>query len=342
MTNIRKSNLELLRIISIFMIIAYHAVRNIHETDAITQFVCDFIGNWGILGVNCFLIISFWFIIEKSCKKNKIVTVIIQTFEYSFLFLLLSIIHNANIGNENIIKYIFSLEVNGFLEPLWSRRYWYVTIYIFICLISPIYNKLIENMDINQYKKLVIFSSLLVFYCSFDSSGWAYEILFYSWLYFVVGYLKKNKNNILEKKAGLFLLTGFLCILFISLITFIFSPQNYFFWILWLRERDCFLTVILAICLFYLFLHLEIQCKAINIIAGNVFGIYLFHENSLYNICNISYYYLTIITKNHVFITYICVICLLFVLGSIVECLRNKITYFFYHIFRKLFVKTNS
>lgn len=342
MAELRKSNLELLRIVSMIMIIAYHAVRNIRETDAVTQFICDFIGNWGILGVNCFLIIAVWFMLEKGCKKNRIINILVQTLEYSVLFLLLNIIHNADTENENIIKYFFSLERDGFLEPLWSRRYWYVTIYIFICLVSPIYNKLIENMDIKQYGKVIVFASLLVLYCSFDSRGWAYEVMFYSWIYFVVGYLKRCKNNLFEKKADVFLLTGFLCVLFISVITFIYCPQIYIFWILWLRERDCFLTVILAICLFYLFLHLEIQCRAINIIAGNVFGIYLFHENSLYNVCNLLYYCLIMVTKNSVFITYICVVCLLFILGSIVEWIRIEINHVFCQIVCKLFIKLDG
>ena len=86
---IRQSNIELLRIIAMVIIVAHHFA--VHggfdfpiETVAPNRLWIQFLALGGKIGVNIFVLISGYFLIDaKSLKKVKVLKLWLQIFTYS-------------------------------------------------------------------------------------------------------------------------------------------------------------------------------------------------------------------------------------------------------------------
>ena len=101
--NKRDSNLELFRIITMFLIIAHHYVVNSGLNDLNgpivsnpfclkSIFYCIF-GAWGKTGINCFVFITGYFMCKSRITKNKFFKLLIQVYFYKitiYLIFLLS------------------------------------------------------------------------------------------------------------------------------------------------------------------------------------------------------------------------------------------------------------
>ena len=71
----RISNFEILRILSIFMIILHHYVLNteaINTARSLNYYISHFFYIGGKLGVNCFVLISGYFLVNKQISIKKI------------------------------------------------------------------------------------------------------------------------------------------------------------------------------------------------------------------------------------------------------------------------------
>lgn len=96
----RKSNFELLRIISILLIIGYHfcseTSANIFKSSfSFNQLYAFCIGSWGLVGVHCFFFISAYFLIKNNCvHSEKIFKIIFQTLFYSGIAVLIVVLGN--------------------------------------------------------------------------------------------------------------------------------------------------------------------------------------------------------------------------------------------------------
>ena len=97
MTNIknekRLSNFELLRIISMILIVSSHYVLHAPEfTKGLTvnKYILDFISLGGKIGVNCFILITGFFLVKSEFKLDKFIKLIMEVFTYSiFMFVMI-------------------------------------------------------------------------------------------------------------------------------------------------------------------------------------------------------------------------------------------------------------
>lgn len=81
---IRKSNIELLRILSMFLICLHHF--SVHGPwpsagGALPHAVIDIMSmGGGKAGVNCFILITGYFLVKSSFKSRSLVKLLIETF----------------------------------------------------------------------------------------------------------------------------------------------------------------------------------------------------------------------------------------------------------------------
>lgn len=92
--NARDSRIELLRVIAMFFIVLFHVALSIkwyHNPSMEEWLFINAIGDWGILGVNTFVIISCYFELTKQTSDNidiyrtlsrKIKLILVPTFSY--------------------------------------------------------------------------------------------------------------------------------------------------------------------------------------------------------------------------------------------------------------------
>lgn len=149
----RKSNFELLRIISILLIIGYHfcseSKANIFLSNfSINQIWAFGIGSWGLVGVHCFFFISAYFLImNNNIHFEKICKIIAQTLFYSCIAVFI-----VTVGN------IYPMRLGEILyncvAPLMGE-YWFVSVYCIIYIISPFINIFLKNITEGQLKSVL-------------------------------------------------------------------------------------------------------------------------------------------------------------------------------------------
>lgn len=83
----RNSNLEMLRIVSMFLIVAHHYAMhgfNIAELNySFNRYIVGVLSLGGKLGVSCFILISGFFMVNFQITLHKLIKIIAEVWVYS-------------------------------------------------------------------------------------------------------------------------------------------------------------------------------------------------------------------------------------------------------------------
>lgn len=324
----RLSNLELLRIISMILIVSSHyAMHSPEFTEGLTinRYILEFISLGGKIGVNCFILITGFFLVKSKFKLEKFVKLVIEVFTYSiFMFIITIIFTDKKIGIMDLMK--------TFLPIIYSN-YWFVTNYVVLYIMAPFINRLIANIDEREYQKLILILFIVLSVIpTFTGANFVYSnLIWFIFLYLVAGYIrlyyktKSRKNLYLYIAIGMYLLIFLLGQVILKISVYIpkLADNSMFF-----AETNKVPALICSICLFIFFKELKIQYnKYINLFAESTFAIYLLHDNYLFkkylwaNVLKNANYYNSIFMTIH----YIVSIILIFMVGTIIETIRKKI-----------------
>lgn len=286
-TMYRNSSIELLRIISMVMIMFHHFAYhgnfewNYNEI-TIPHLWYNFILMGGKVGVNIFVLISGFFLIENTerlFQPKKLLKFWGQVVFYSITTYFLSIVLQINnFDIKQIIKICFPITYPG---------WWFASTYFMLYLIHPFLNKLLHDLNKNVYQYLIL---LLVLCWSiiptlttqlFESNS----LLWFITLYAIAGYAKiYGFNENLKSKHYFFLfLIVLACSYFVSVLFLVLGTKRNelsvhaidFF------GMERFPILLMALFLFMTFAKLKIKYnKWINVIASATFGVYLIHDSS--------------------------------------------------------------
>ena len=286
-TMYRNSSIELLRIISMVMIMFHHFAYhgnfewNYNEI-TIPHLWYNFILMGGKVGVNIFVLISGFFLIENTerlFQPKKLLKFWGQVVFYSITTYFLSIVLQINnFDIKQIIKICFPITYPG---------WWFASTYFMLYLIHPFLNKLLHDLNKNVYQYLIL---LLVLCWSiiptlttqlFESNS----LLWFITLYVIAGYAKiYGFNERLKSKHYFFLfLIVLVCSYLVSVSFLVLGTKRNelavhaidFF------GMERFPILLMAFFLFMTFAKLKIKYnKWINVIASATFGVYLIHDSS--------------------------------------------------------------
>lgn len=286
----RNSNLELLRIISMVLIVATHYVIhgfNINElTYSANKYILDIVYLLGKSGVECFVLITGYFMINSNFTLKKLVRLLSTVSFYSIFILILfcTILNPVNkIGIIDIIKSFF---------PVIFYQYWFVTIYVVLMILSPFINMGIKSISKKTYKfllcTLVLMWSVIptLFLINpagmlgFNLVGW------FITLYLIGGYIRRyvdhNKHNANKhfKVAIIFMFILLVSSVLFNYIGYIYNINSFLMGSRHFAARNSIITLIIAIELVIGFIKLkEKHNNLINIISSATFGVYLIHDN---------------------------------------------------------------
>lgn len=282
MTRQRKSNIEILRLISMFLIIVYHYIfYGLKPLSNPISF--DVQAGWGGyismealwvlsgVAVNCYVMITGYFLInKKEIRWDGVCRTWIQTLFYSLFFLFISMFLGMPIDNEDIMKSLF---------PVCSREYWFVTSYIGLLLFAPFLSILVCSLSKRQFLFLVSLLLIISFQYPFGRIYAGFRsIVWFSFLFLVGGYLKLYDVHPKLKKYNGLLFLGFWVFL-----VFMGTAYNYYKGVFSLVSSSFDGPIFFLSFLFFL-LFLQMKCEQrfylqINKLAPFTFGIYLIHEN---------------------------------------------------------------
>lgn len=282
-TTVRESNLELLRIVSILIIILSHYVGHsgFDFTGEGLSFNRLFVESFrlGAVGVDIFVLISGYFLVSSEFKASKFIRLECEILFYSIVLGITFFLATDLAGMKDLIYSFF---------PSLSNSYWFISTYLLLYLLSPFLNKLIHALNQKWHARLLIILYavyvLIPTVTNFTLAGTSNIMLFFM-LYLTAAYYHLYGGPMGTKTAGNFLM-ALLSFLFIACSTMLFDILNTRFGIM--RYDASYFTsayslpvILCALGLFLGFKNLKISYHpAINWISGCTLGIYLLHDNN--------------------------------------------------------------
>lgn len=289
-TKERNANLDLLRIISMFLIVLLHSIDHSGVLESIqieTGFIYLYekiLHNFTQICVNCFVLLSGYFLVKSKFRISKIISLWIEVVFYALLFKIIFMISGA-------IPFSFMSLASCFF-PITTGRYWFVTIYIGMYLLAPFLNKAIFALNKKQMSALVVILFILMsVWVSVHpkiagmNSGGGWGLAWFVTLYITAAWFRlhyqPNKKHI--SLAIICLVNPIIvgCALFVS--------QKYNIGILttvasnWYKYDSVpvfFSTISLFIAMLNITIKNKISTKIITAVAPLTFGVYLIHAHA--------------------------------------------------------------
>lgn len=162
----RKTNLEMLRIVSMLLIVMSHSddwmglAETYKSTVCLNKFITDWLHIGGQIGVGCFLLISGYFMVDQKITTKKILYLWGEVWFYTIgiwvIFLITNILNETGNFHEFLEEGIFAF------FPVTATHYWFVTAYIILMVLSPFFNRLILIMNKRTYQYFLV--AVIVFF----------------------------------------------------------------------------------------------------------------------------------------------------------------------------------
>lgn len=289
----RDANLDLLRVISMLLIILLHSIDHSGVLEALDtssiglQFIEYYFYSICQVCVNCFVMLSGYYLVKSTFRISKLITLWIEVVFYALIF---KVIFMATGG----IPFSLKSLVSCFL-PVITGRYWFVTIYFGLYLVSPFLNKMINSLterDLKQFNILlfILFSVMNSIHPSFKgmNSGGGWGLAWFVVLYFIVAWIRLyDKSDVRPIKYALvFFLVPLIIVIGLLVVrklgigllnTMVYNLYRY----------DSVTSVICSISLFMWMKNISIKNKMIHIIISQAsiltFGVYLIHAHANVN-----------------------------------------------------------
>lgn len=292
----RESNMELLRLVAMFMILLLHADFWALEApkaydisiEPVESFAKFFIEALTVIGVNVFVFLSGWYGIKP--KMIRLGEFLFQIIFFIIIGIAIALCLGHSIPFKEIVLNIL----------LFDGSLWFVKIYIFLYLLSPILNKYVESAPKQDIRRLLI----IVFAIQFIY-GWHYRtieeladgmsVLSFITLYLLARYIRLYSAGIIERLSKIFWWGGHILLsLIIATIAYYQTLGDESLFPLKVYSYTSPFVVLSAICFFCAFAKMSFQSSKVNGIAKSVFAVYLLHMNScaipLYKSLLVNYY----------------------------------------------------
>lgn len=286
---VRSSNLELYRILVMILIVAHHYVVNSGLLDVMNENILSsnttfysLFGAWGKTGINCFVLITGYFMCKSQISLRKFLKLFIWVITYTVLFF--------------AIFLLFDYKPFGLLSmiyeaiPLMNLTTGFTSCFIIFYLCIPFLNILLRNISKNQHQWLILL--LLFIYTVHGSIPILMNVSmnYISWfsvLFFIAAYLRlypiKDNNTKFWGYATLISFgvsaIGIIVLNYLQVKIGIDAQVKYSFKLV--EDSNALLALTNGITSFMWFKSMKIHnSKLINTISASAFGVLLIHANS--------------------------------------------------------------
>lgn len=295
----RQANFELLRIVAMFMIISLHYLvkggiavpfpfaAGENPAGAFAWLMEAFC----IVAVNCYVLLSGYFLTESGWKPGRIRSLLGQVLFYSLLIpIFLMAFGVVPVSKLGVYDWI------GFLFPFGTEHYWFATAYFVMYLFAPFLAAGLEKIEKRELQILLVLllvsfsleKTVLPLRLATDRYG--YDFGWFLCLFVVAGYIRKYGIRWLEKPshavAGY--VTACLCTWMLALFSNTLGGKGssaFTYYADMLYSYNHLLCLAASVSLFYVFRNMHIGegrfAQAVRRLAPYTFGVYLLHEHIL-------------------------------------------------------------
>ncbi len=285
----RSSNLELFRIIVMLLIIAHHYVVNSGLLDSSGPLFADpfsfkaffvlLFGAFGKTGINCFVLITGYFMCKSHITPSKFFKLFFEILFYRIVIgLIFIIVGRQEVTISSMIEMFF---------PIHSISDVFTSCFLVFYLTIPFLTILVNHLNEKMHLRLLML--ILVFYIILASiPHFEFHYSYVSWficLFFIASYIRIYPKKIFDSilfwsiASLLTLVISCLSVVGLHIVNIKFDIQGIDYFLL----SDSFkvLAVLTAVSWFMFFKNLKIKkSKIINIFGGATFGVLLIHANS--------------------------------------------------------------
>jgi surface polysaccharide O-acyltransferase-like enzyme len=290
----RIANFEILRTVAMLMIVTMHvfidsgvmgsSIKNSSGMAVANYAISELINTVIYVGVNCFILITGYFLIDRyTFSLIRVERIWAQTCFYLFMISLVCYITGA--CNTSVTELMDSLLV------IRGNKNWFVKCYIGLIMIAPFLSIAVHNLSKRQYQLLLcvgtlisvnLFKPLCFPYGDlYDCYGGA-TLAWFVYLYIVAGYIRLYNPLTSKKRVGMFFLLCWMTMV-IEYAVKIYSEY---------QKTGCMTFVNIgsyngvlmpmAVLIFVYFKNAQFKSrvwKPFVAIAPYVFGVFLLHEH---------------------------------------------------------------
>ncbi len=305
----RHSNIELLRIVSMCMIIAMHYMTKGMKIDKLSvdagagNIVFWIIYAFCLSSVNAYVFISGYFAPDSKWSIGRLVRLWAEVLFYSIG---VATVMSAA-GAYDLMSADLSVLQRIFM-PVTYEHYWFACAFIMLMLFMPVLNLAITKLDKKIFSSVLVL--LLIVFCGFKSidpylipwDKYGNDVIWFMVLYLSAGYMRMygipfiapkpdgdEEDDHADDLRKSRIMRGWIVYITFSLVTFLLALA----YSVMVRRTGkleysmdmtyCYnyITIFIAsIGLFGAFMHIDIGYRPwINRIAGYTFGVYLLHDN---------------------------------------------------------------
>lgn len=286
---VRSSNIELLRIVCMFFVVARHfvgqsGVEELYDyslAPTANMLWMQFWGMWGKTMINAFVLITGYFMCTGCLTKHRLMKIafpmVFWHFAIYFLFLLFGCESASPVALFKVCTHFFGAINKGFSVSF----FWF---YLGI----PFYNLLLKSLDRKTHALLAGLLCLQFTVAStfFFNTGAFNHTFWYMTLYFVGSYIRLYPMSWMSKnRICVPILLGCIGIAHLEVIVadyavaYGFTKSIFEYWLV--CDSDKLLALVIGVLLFLTFKNLKVgQSRIVNTIASTTFGILLIHSSS--------------------------------------------------------------
>lgn len=261
----RQSNIELLRIVAMSMIVIGHFLYHGVTKENMPRFLYELLYTYCRDGVNLFFLISGFFRIKSTVKSVARLVFTVLFFEcINYLLVYIAV---GEVYFDGLLSTLFF--------PVSAGPYWFLQVYLFMIICSPLINRGIDGMTLNNLRLFIlVFSAFTCYSCGVGHNGSnsnGYTFLQGVYMYCVAAYLKRD-NWLMSRLKGTKCIGAAFVMLTIGAILVYYSKKPF------LTDYNGFINIISSVLIFACFVNLNIRSKTVNIIASGALGCYLLQD----------------------------------------------------------------
>lgn len=276
----RNSNIELLRIVSMVLIAMFHF--SVHGTwpeggPLASDTAVEMLSFGGKIGVNCFVLITGYFMVHSRLKVQSLLRVVLQTWFYSFAILAIFAIAQPDLVTPDRLRKA--------VTPITSGEYWFITCYLALMVASPFLNVLYRHLSDSGRRNLMVIGfvvlSAIPTIATYNPIG--SDLVWFFYLYLMGGWLRDRplwtrRGNACALAAGVLFVWASMAAIGWAQRAFGFDYvlPDYFIW------QYMVPTFAASLGLFSLFAEWKMPpIRWVNTAAKGALGVYLIHDNPI-------------------------------------------------------------